>query len=592
MLTVKDRGCKMKGRKQFFRLGAVLALCLSFLAITPMEALGAIKESDVFLDANWTYAGETSVFEATGWLQSVCSTEDYIICLENYDSKKTNPDTLIAFYKNPYDENGNPVQQYSYAKHVTDKDYEHGNGMTYDPVRNRIVIAGGHALKKKNKGCIFIADGTSLEYQETVKVTEEGRVAAIDYWKDKDEYILLIGTDEDEFQFVITDADFNPIDTIDNVDYSAGNTFQDFCISGDYIISIPFMKRTGKDDVLQVYSIPEKRLLGTYSLQMEDEDTYVEPESICEIEPGKLLIGSALTNPSRIAFYTTRVESAFSVTTTVEHGTVTDSQKVVDQGTDFTVKYTPDENYELSSIVVDGEAKDIEEYPNEYVFHNLQENHEILIDFTEIPEYPIETRVENGTIDGDVTVRRDKNVTIHFEPEEHHELSELLVDGEPVEIVGNETEYTLENVQGPMVLEAIFTEVPSYSIRTEVKNGQITPTVEKIYRDEDCTISYQGEKDYQVAHILVDGEELEDVTLEQLEEYTFENIQGPHKITVVYQWVYLPFVILVAFWLVAWFIAIQALKLERRRKSRRARRREREREEARRQAGENPSDEN
>ena len=97
-----------KGKTRIYGLAAVAVFLLAAL-LPAAEVKGAIKESDVFLDANWTYAGETSVFQATGWLQAVCATDDYIICLENYDNSKTDPDTLIAFYKNPYDENGNPV---------------------------------------------------------------------------------------------------------------------------------------------------------------------------------------------------------------------------------------------------------------------------------------------------------------------------------------------------------------------------------------------------------------------------------------------------------------------------------------------------
>ena len=48
------------------------------------------------------------------------------------------------------------------------------------------------------------------------------------------------------------------------------------------------------------------------------------------------------------------------------NGTVTDSQQVLDQGTDFTVGYEPNENYELRKIYVDGEKQNILEYPTEY----------------------------------------------------------------------------------------------------------------------------------------------------------------------------------------------------------------------------------
>ena len=77
-----------------------------------------IKEADVFLDSNWTYAGESTPFADGGWLQAICDTENYIIGVENASNTNSDPDTLVAFYKNDYDENGNPVQQFSYAKHV------------------------------------------------------------------------------------------------------------------------------------------------------------------------------------------------------------------------------------------------------------------------------------------------------------------------------------------------------------------------------------------------------------------------------------------------------------------------------------------
>ncbi len=526
----------------------------------------AIKESDVFLDANWSYVGATSVFQADGWLQALCATEDYLICMENASNTSSAPDTLIAFYKNNYDENGNPVEQFSYAKHITEMDYEHGNGMTYDPVRNEVVIAGGKALQPENTGCIFIVDADTLQFKRKVHVTDEGRVAAIDYWKDTGQYILLIGSDDNVFKFVITDTDFQVLDTIESVDTSAGNTFQDFCISGDYIISIPFMKRTGLADTLQVYSIPEKRLAGTYSLQLEDEDIYVEPESICEIEPGRLLIGSTLKDTSQIAFYTTRVESAFSVTTQVEHGTVTDSQRVVDQGTDFTVKYTPDENYELSSVTVDGEEVDITEYPNEYVFPNLQENHRIHIRFTEIPQFAIETVVHNGSIDAPLLVREGKEGVVHYQPREHYALERILVDGQEAEITGNETGYTFSEVRKAHTIEVFFAEVPVYEITAEAKNGTITPAVGSVYQGEDYVVQYEGKLGCVPAHILIDGEEQEDVTSEELSEYHFQDVQESHRIEVVYQWKYLPLLILAAFWLVAWCVAMQALKLERRRR--------------------------
>lgn len=535
--------------KKITKMNRITAAVLSILILTAgiwqaLPVSAAIKEADVFLNSNWSYAGESTPFEDGGWLQAICDTENYIIGVENASNTSTDPDTLVAFYKNNYDENGNPVQQYSYAKHVTEMDYEHCNGMTYDPVNKRILIAGGKPLKKANKGCIFIADSESLEYIETVKITDEGRVSAVDYWEKTNQFVFLIGTTQTTFKFVVTDLDFNVLDEFDGLDSSAGNTFQDFCISGDYAICIPFMKRTNKDDTLQVYSLTEQRLVGTYGLELEGGDTYVEPESICEIGPGELLIGSMLKDPNRVTFYTTKVAAAFSVRTDVQNGTVTESQQVLDEGTDFTVNYEPEENYELREILVDGQKQNILEYPTEYTFTNLQDDHEIDICYTEIPEFPIVLESEGGTLTSEHTyVRRDQDVTLTWNADEHYELDWLMVNGQVVDLDGDTQQYTVSDCQEPVKAYAYFKEKPVFKMEAEVLGGKMQVDSETVYRDNSYTVTYQPDKDYEFSRLYIDGKEITDLTEEQKESYTFENVQEGHSIRVEYQWKYLPYVI-------------------------------------------------
>ncbi len=521
---------------------AVLMMTAGILQTVPVSA--AIKEADVFLNSNWSYAGESTPFEDGGWLQAICDTEDYIIGVENASNTSTDPDTLVAFYKNNYDENGNPVQQYSYAKHVTEMDYEHCNGMTYDPVNKRILIAGGKPLKKGNKGCIFIVDSESLKFIEKVKITDEGRVSAVDYWEKTNQFVFLIGTTQTTFKFVVTDLDFNVVDEFDGLDSSAGNTFQDFCISGDYAICIPFMKRTDKADTLQVYSLTERRLAGTYGLELEGGDTYVEPESICEIGPGELLIGSMLKDPNRVTFYTTKVAAAFSVRTDVQNGTVTESQQVLDEGTDFTVNYEPEENYELREILVDGQKQNILEYPSEYTFTNLQDDHEIDIYYTEIPEFPIVLDAEGGTLSSENTyVRRDQDVNLTWKADEHYELDWLMVNGQVVDASKDAQQYTVADCQEPVKAYAYFKEKPIFQMEGEVLGGKMQVKSQTVYRDDDYTVTYQPYKDYEFAHLYIDGKEITNLTEEQKESYTFENVQEGHSIRVEYRWKYLPLVI-------------------------------------------------
>lgn len=97
----------------------------------------------------------------------------YIVCLVNASKKTTEPDTLIAFYRNTTDADGNPVEQYSYAFSVTETDYEHGNGMTYNPNTQEIAIAGLFTNDPSNAGAVFIVDANTLHFKRKVQVETE-----------------------------------------------------------------------------------------------------------------------------------------------------------------------------------------------------------------------------------------------------------------------------------------------------------------------------------------------------------------------------------------------------------------------------------
>ena len=97
----------MHKSKRIFAILLILGLvCLPMLTI---KCYAGIKDATVFQDVTWHYQGETGIFSDSGWLQSMCSTPNYIICLENSSNKESTPDTLMAFYRNDTDENGNPA---------------------------------------------------------------------------------------------------------------------------------------------------------------------------------------------------------------------------------------------------------------------------------------------------------------------------------------------------------------------------------------------------------------------------------------------------------------------------------------------------
>lgn len=65
------------------------------------------------------------------------------------------PDIVKAYYRNDKDKNGNPVEQYSLAMQVQETDYEHANGMAYNPNTNEIAVSLYTSYQKENRGCLL-----------------------------------------------------------------------------------------------------------------------------------------------------------------------------------------------------------------------------------------------------------------------------------------------------------------------------------------------------------------------------------------------------------------------------------------------------
>ena len=563
----------LKGKKTH-----MLAACLLILSVALSMEIGyvdtsaKIKEVSALENPQWTMVGQIGVTQAEGWPQSMCVTDKYIVCFENTSNKDDEPDTLLAFYKNDYDENGNPVEKYSLAMMVTERDYEHGNGMTYNRNTNEIIIAPSKPRNKKNMGIIYIVDADTLTYKETVQVADSSlRVAAVDYDAENGQYILLEGDRQNNYKFVFTDENFQELHSFGIIGSEQGIVCQDFTTSGDYmmVITTPQEELGGASGLL-VFSKSQESQLAYYRLHMDGVGIQ-EAESIAEISPGHILVAVGIQNPRSIGFFETELQAVFKVTTSVENGDVSGGHYELDEGSNYTVTYTPDEDYELSTLFIDGVEQDITVYPNSYTFENLSSDHTLDVRFTEIPKFDITTSVTNGKIDDTLTVRRDKDGRVTYKPKEHYEMDQILVDGTPVENPQDYLEgYDFINVQGPHSIEVRYKEIPSYEIKTQVVNGTITKTQPKVYRDEKAVIRYTPLEDYELSYIKIDGKWRKKIPERILEKYVFRKVKGPHEIEVVFQWKYMPYMLFGGMWALALVCGIiygfYTLYAERRRK--------------------------
>ena len=519
-------------KHHYFYYPFFMLLTVFFLFFSGTIVSAAVKTSDLET-VPWSMVTESSIINEKGWLQSMCATDQYIVCLVNASKKGTDPDTLIAFYRNTTDTDGNPVEQYSYAFSVTETDYEHGNGMTYNPSTQEIAIAGLFTNDPSDAGAIFIVDANTLHFKRKVQVGNGSiNFFGLDYVPEKDQYVLMAHRIAD-YAFYFTDSNFQIIDKLNlHLSYSR-SSFQDFCVSGDAIISIPYMQREGYMNVLDVYSISRQKRIGSYYLTLPGHDAFeVEPEGICQLEPGHFLMASAIIGTTRFRLYEATLPLVHSVTTSAENGKITDSNLEIDEGGSYTVSYGCDTDHRLQSLLIDGEAVDVSQYPLSYTFTDLQEDRTIQAVFEEIPVYTVSTSATNGTIDTSPSGKEHEPLSVTFTPDEHYVVDTLTVDGTTVPVTSDTSGYVFDDLTSDHTIDVTFKPIPSYTITVTAQNGTVDTSPVTVYRGDSYTTTATPDTSCFLHSCLVDGKEY---TFKKGENnITLTAIQSDHTIELIY----------------------------------------------------------
>ena len=277
--------------------GAFLLYILSCLTgiffcwnLAAKEVQAGIASDQAFEGVTWEKILEDDLEGAQGIVQSMCVTDEYIICMENYAEATGEPDIVKAYYRNDTDEDGNPVERYALAKRVQETDYEHANGMAYNPNTNEIAVALYTSYDPANRGCIYLMDADTLQYKSKLQIAADYNILGIDYDEENDRYVIQTDA-AGGYSFKILDSSFQVIEDLGQYAGTAkGENFQDLCVSGDYIINFPLTLNMGIGDYINMYSISRKTLVSESQLDFQFENVVIdEPEAIAELEPGVFL---------------------------------------------------------------------------------------------------------------------------------------------------------------------------------------------------------------------------------------------------------------------------------------------------------------
>lgn len=314
----------MRKKTQLFKccltaLAAVTALicvlaCSNFFFLNGgITAEAADLTDEAFPKLHWKLEfGDSKI----GTIQSVCVTPNYIVTIDNVADDPNQHDIVSAYYKNKTDENGNPVEQYSLAKRVSDFNWEHGNCMAYNPTTNLIYVALYTNTTGDNAGCIYEMDPNTLEYVGKVQIGDGSyNILGIGYKADTNQYVIQTD-DGADYSMMLLDANFQIIDNYGPVDPKPGWNFQGLVVNGDYVINLPLTSQKS-GEWIDVFSLSRRALV--YSARMHIDlhgAAGTEGEGFSMLDTNTLLLIMNVREKSgadMVRFYTARIPEQKSV---------------------------------------------------------------------------------------------------------------------------------------------------------------------------------------------------------------------------------------------------------------------------------------
>ena len=205
------------------------------------------------------------------------------------------------------------------------------------------------------------------------------------------------------------------------------------------------------------------------------------------------------------------------------NGTISPSGTVaVNHGSDQTFTITPDANYHVADVTVNGSSIGA---VTTYTFTNVTAAHTIEATFA-IDTYAITASAgANGNISpsGTVAVNHGSDQTIAITPDVNYHVADVTVDGFSIGAVST---YTFTNVTAAHTIEATF-DIYNYTITaTTGSNGAISPLGSvTVNHGSAQTYVMTPDANYHVLDVTVDGTSAGAVTT-----YTFTDVSAAHTI--------------------------------------------------------------
>jgi hypothetical protein len=233
-------------------------------------------------------------------------------------------------------------------------------------------------------------------------------------------------------------------------------------------------------------------------------------------------------------------------------GTISSSAEV-GEGESKTIRWSPKDGSEVSTVIVDGVIRDDLLTEGEYSFNDIENDHQVEVLFTEKTDtdstsddtskkyISIKTQTKGqGTISNSKNVKNGTEQVISWEAADGWKVAGVLIDGKNVESLTDENQITIKDASTDHTVQVIFVPAdgsepgPAYTVTTDIVGGEgeITATGEA-QEDGKYVVTWKVEDGYEVVSIIVDGVERNDLLKDG--SVTFDSINENHTIQVKVQ---------------------------------------------------------
>ena len=223
-------------------------------------------------------------------------------------------------------------------------------------------------------------------------------------------------------------------------------------------------------------------------------------------------------------------------------GSITPSgSMVVSQGASQTYAVTPNANYYIASVSVDGAVVSSNVTTYSYTFSNVAANHTLSATFAATASttagYTITASAgANGSISPTATVTKGASQTFTATPNTGYYVVSVVVDGTTVasNIPKGGYSYTFSNVTASHTISATFG-IGAYNLVTSAgTGGSISPENAWVNYNTSQTVTVTPNTGYYVVSVVVDGTTVASNIPKGGYSYTFSNVTAGHTISATF----------------------------------------------------------